>query len=559
MTSLSLLATLLVTLAVTSSADLEWWQTGVIYQIYPRSFMDSNGDGIGDLEGIRQKLTYLKNLGVTGIWLSPIYKSPMADFGYDIADFRNIAEEYGTMNDFDNLLNDTHALGMKLILDFVPNHSSDEHEWFVKGTNPDDPDFAKYKQYYVWRDAKEDGSPPNNWNSVFGTGVPGDGWQWNEKVGQYYLHQFDVKQPDLNYRNPELVQEMKDVITFWLDRGVDGFRVDAIPHLFEDSEWRDNPPNSNERVTNQPETYDMVEQWRTLVDKYPDKVMMLEAYASTEQTMAYFGTKERPGGHFPFNFFIISNLHTDSINAAHVNDLIHQWVDNVPSFGWSNWVVGNHDNSRVATRLGTNYVDTMNMLVTLLPGTAITYDGEEIGMTDNRDITFDEGKDPQGCIAGEDHFQDKSRDFERSPFQWDDSKNAGFSTADTTWLPVNQNYKTLNVEAQLKDPKSHLNIYKKLAEARKDPVVQNGDLTTLVVDTNVLSFARTLESSVYVVVINLGGNDVSVDLSNKFGINSDSLDVYVSSSNSALSEGQRIQLSNIQLEKYAAVVLTNTA
>ncbi|XP_066995975.2 maltase A1 [Anabrus simplex] len=546
-----------VALAAPRSSTLKWWQTGVLYQIYPRSFKDSDGDGVGDLRGIREKLNYLKDLGVTGVWLSPIYKSPMADAGYDIADFRDIDPVFGNMEDFDALLKDTHELGMKLIMDFVPNHSSDEHEWFVKASNPNDLEYEKYKGYYVWHDAKEDGSPPNNWRNVFGNGISGDAWTWNEKVGQYYLHQFHQKQPDLNYRNADLVQEMKNVLKFWMDKGVDGFRVDAIQRLVEDAEFKDNTPGTEDQVLDLPETYDMIEQWREVLDTYPDKFMMLEVYGGTKKTMEYFGTEERRGGDFPFNTFIIQSLNSDNLNAENLDKIIHQWIDNVPSFGWNNWLIGNHDNHRAASRLGTTSIDAMNMVVMLLPGTAITYDGEEIGMTDNMDITYEEGQDPQGCTAGQEHFKDKSRDFERSPMQWDDSDNAGFSNGSSPWLPVNKNYVTVNVEAELKDPLSHLSIYKKLVKSRNDPTIQTGDLKTAVLDTYVYSFSRRLDSNIYVVVLNIGDTKTTVDLTNELGIDASFLDVYVSNKESGLTEGQEIDVSSVEIGAHGAVVLVS--
>lgn len=339
--------------------NIDWWQTASFYQIYPRSFKDSNGDGIGDLNGITEKLTYLNEIGVQGFWLSPIFKSPMADFGYDISDFYNIQPEYGTMEDFDRLVARATELNLKVILDFVPNHSSDENEWFIKSAARD----PEYEDFYVWHPGRPNPTdpskplPPNNWISVFRFSA----WTWNEQRKEYYLHQFLFKQPDLNYRNPKVVEKMKSVLKFWLDRGVAGFRIDAVPHLFEvarneNGNFPDEPisgetndPNDwnylkHIYTTNQNETLDMVYQWRALLDEYQlnnggdTKIMMTEAYTSIETTMKYYTNGTVNGSHIPFNFYIITDL-SNSSNAYDFKRVTDIWMNNIPKGYSANWVV----------------------------------------------------------------------------------------------------------------------------------------------------------------------------------------------------------------------------
>nr|CAD7408191.1 unnamed protein product [Timema poppensis] len=341
------------TVALPVQEVLDWWQKTVIYQIYPRSYRDSDGNGVGDLRGIWQRVKPIKDAGAGAIWLSPIYESPMKDFGYDIINQTVIDPLFGNMEDFMDLMNITHLLGLKLILDFVPDYSSDQHEWFQKSVKRIDP----YTDYYIWHDGKVDNetgerSVPNNWVSAF----EGSAWSWNEDRQQYYYHVFTVEQPDLNYRNEFLVEDMKNVMRYWLDMGVDGFRVDSVPHLFEDTEFLDEPlshdPNALEGdydslvhiyTQNLPETYDMVYQFRAVVDEYKKKdgvtrVMMTEAYETINQTMLYYGTDERPGAHFTFNFLFIRNL-TENSTADDYDYIIHQWMDNMPEGRWANWVV----------------------------------------------------------------------------------------------------------------------------------------------------------------------------------------------------------------------------
>lgn len=337
--------------------DLDWWMGGNFYQIYPRSYMDSNGDGVGDLQGIKSKMSYLKDLGMDGVWLSPIMKSPQADFGYDISDYRDIHYEYGTLDDFQQLLDECNRLGLKLILDFVPNHTSDEHEWFLKSERRE----AGYEDYYIWRDGVKDPhtlliSPPNNYVSFFRFPA----WRWSSVRKQFYLHQFHYKQPDLNYRDPKLVQEMKDVLSYWLNKGVAGFRIDIIVCLFEklnaDGSFPDEPigdPNcgvddfcslDHIYTQDQPETYDMSYQWRALLDNFKTntgsdtKIMMTESWSLIDKVMKFYGDGVQNGSYIPFNFEMMKSMNQQS-TAKQYKANVDLWLNNMPNGVQANWVV----------------------------------------------------------------------------------------------------------------------------------------------------------------------------------------------------------------------------
>jgi alpha-glucosidase len=354
-----------------------WWQKGVIYQIYPRSFQDSNGDGIGDLNGIRSRLDYLVELGVDAVWLSPIFTSPMADFGYDVADYCGIDPMFGTLEDFGRLLALAHSKGLKLILDFVPNHTSDQHPWFIESRCSGS---SAKRDWYIWRDPKSHGGPPNNWLSEFG----GSAWTFDEASGQYYYHAYLSQQPDLNWRNPEVRAAMGEVLRFWLARGVDGFRVDAIHHLFEDAQLGDNPVNPDWhagmpaarslihlRTMDQPEVHDAIGEMRRVADEYDDRLLIGEAYLPIDRLMAYYGVN-LAGFHLPFNFHLISTPWEPAAMAG----LIEVYERALPPGAWPNWVLGNHDRSRVATRLGRDQARVAAMLLLTLRGTPTIYQGE---------------------------------------------------------------------------------------------------------------------------------------------------------------------------------------
>ncbi|CAH2075541.1 unnamed protein product, partial [Iphiclides podalirius] len=523
---------ILLIVSVTTAVDHDWWETALIYQIYPRSFKDSDGDGIGDLNGIREKLPHLKETGVDAIWLSPIYLSPMYDFGYDIADYREIAPEYGTMEDFHVLMKEAKELGIRVVLDFVPNHTSNESDWFVRSVRRE----PEYRDYYVWADGVPDPRhpgallPPSNWISNFRKSA----WEYNEERGQFYLHQFVVGQPDLNYREPSVQEEMKQVLRFWLDMGVAGFRVDAINMLYEvqpsdfGGRYPDEPRSGVAGVTpddydyldhvytkNLNETYGVVYDWRDLLDEYTErhgerKIMMTEAYASVADMVRYYGNGRRNGS-VPFNFSFLGDISNRS-NAWDVKLVVDRWMTYMPSGKSANWVNGNHDQSRMATRQGVDRVDAMNMLALILPGIAITYQGEELGMTDGY-VSWADTRDPQACDTDPARYAITSRDPERTPYQWDATRHGGFSTAARTWLPVADNYRTVNLAAQLNGT-THYTFYKDLAAIRKKPAARYGDLETRALSESILVVTRLLPGSPGIVgIINLSQEDEIVNLS----------------------------------------------
>ncbi|WP_205573201.1 alpha-amylase family glycosyl hydrolase [Flavisolibacter nicotianae] len=478
-----------------------WWQTGILYQIYPRSFQDSNADGIGDLKGILQRLDYLQWLGVDGIWISPIYPSPMADFGYDIADYTGIHPIFGSMPDFDELLRQVHARGMKLILDLVPNHTSDQHPWFLESRSSRD---NPKRDWYIWKDACDDGTPPNNWLSVFG----GSGWEWDEATGQYYYHAFLKEQPDLNWRNPEVQKAMFDVMKFWLDKGVDGFRVDVMWHMIKDGQFRDNPINPSyqshqatyEKLfpvysTDQPEVHDIVQQMRRVLDGYSDRMMIGEIYLPIHKLITYYGPQNN-GAHLPFNFMLL-NIPWEPLLIA---GAIAEYEGALPAGAWPNWVLGNHDQPRITSRVGLQQSKIAAMLLLTLRGTPTIYYGDEIGMVDVP-IPPNEVQDPQGLNMPDKNL---SRDPSRTPMQWDRSDWAGFSTA-RPWLRLNAAFKRTNVEKQKDDPYSHLALYRRLIELRQgEPALMTGTFSPVYADHQAMAFIREAPSAKsFLVVLNM--------------------------------------------------------
>ena len=441
-----------------------WWQTGVVYQVYPRSFLDSNGDGIGDLPGITSRLDYLSWLGVDAVWLSPIYPSPMADFGYDISDYTDIDPLFGKLADLDTLLLQAHQRGLKLILDFVPNHTSDEHPWFQQSRASLD---NEKRDWYIWRAPAPDGGPPNNWASNFGGGA----WEFDQRTGQYYLHMYDVKQPDLNWRNPQVRQAVYDVLRFWLDRGIDGFRVDVLWMLLKDDQFRDNPPNPDWKpgdppyasqarlyTQDQPGIHDIVREMRAILDSYGERVLIGEIYLPVERLVQYYG-KELDEAHLPFNFQFVS---LPEWGAQAIRQTVDGYEAALPPGAWPNWVLGNHDRPRIATRVGEDWARIAQMLLLTLRGTPTCYYGDELGMQ-NGVVPPELMYDPQG--------KDNplhSRDPVRTPMQWDDSPNAGFSPFGVRpWLPVSGDFHSRNVVAEQQDARSMLLLTHALLELRR--------------------------------------------------------------------------------------------
>nr|XP_033323543.1 maltase 1-like [Megalopta genalis] len=483
---------------VLASAEIKnkgWWQHAVFYQVYPKSFMDSNSDGIGDLKGIQEKLQHFVDIGITGIWLSPINKSPDKDNGYDISDFRDIQPAFGTLQDFENLVKEAKTLGLKVILDLVPNHTSDKHQWFVESEKNN----KTYKDYYIWMD-----KIPNNWVSVFN----GSAWKYNEQRKQYYYHQFYWQQPDLNYDNTAVQNEMKEIMQFWLDKGLDGFRIDAVPHIYESNINQNEPLLSddlnetlhasyNHTLTkDQPKTYDLIKSWREFVDEYANKknrdevVLMTEAYTSLDNTIKYYNF----GSQVPFNFKYITDANVNS-SATNFKNIADNWISRIPPDDVANWVMGNHDRNRVSSRYP-GRGDQMIMLEMILPGVAVTYYGEEIGMVDNTDFEFSDFRD--GC---------------RTPMQWNSDAYAGFTKGNKTWLPVHKNYKILNVAAEKNDSNSVYNMYKNLTTLRKSEILRYGAVDTRVVQDNVLVVRRRYNNEVLALLINFSNDkNYTVDL-----------------------------------------------
>ncbi len=501
---------------------MHWWQTGIIYQIYPRSFQDSNADGVGDLNGIRQRLDYLQSLNIDAIWISPIYPSPMNDFGYDVADYTDIHPLFGTLDDFDRLLAEAHGRGLRVVLDLVPNHTSDEHPWFIESrssrNNPK-------RDWYIWRDpAPGDGPPetrlPNNWQSHFG----GDAWTYDPATGQFYLHQFHRSQPELNYRHPDVLPAMLDNMRFWLDRGVDGFRVDVLWLMLKDEHLRDEPVNPNapadarpfDRLSHVytadvPGIEEIVGRMRAVLDEYDERMMVGEIYLPLGQLMAYYDH----GCHLPFNFQLINTPWT----ARAVGEYIQAYEAALPPDGWPNWVLGNHDQHRLATRVGPAQARVAQMLLLTLRGTPTCYYGDEIGMQDVP-IPFDECMDP-AALQQPALFEIWGRDPERTPMQWDGSPNAGFTPAGIKpWLPLAANYQERNVALQELDPRSMLRLFRALAAARRaEPALNRGSFA--LVETgcdDVLAYRREdAEGDGFLVVLNFGTTARTLDLTSAVG------------------------------------------
>ncbi len=490
-----------------------WWKDAVIYQIYPRSFKDSDGDGVGDLKGILEKLDYLVDLGINAIWISPIYPSAMADFGYDVSNYSDIHPLFGDMNDFDKLLNAAHEKGLKIILDYVPNHSSDEHPWFIESRssrqNPK-------RDWYIWCDAKKDGSPPNNWDSFFG----GSAWSWDEKTGQYYLHLFLDKQPDLNWKNPEVVHAMHDVLRFWLDKGVDGFRMDVVTFLMKHADMPDNPILENRDHVllqgqrhlydiNQPEVHEKLRQFRSIFDSYPgDRVIIGETWFPEPNELATYYGKDLDEIHLPFNFTLL----TQEWNARSIQVVIEKYYQALPEGATPNFVLGNHDIHRLATRYGRQNIRSAGLLLLTLYGVPTMYYGDEIGMEDVP-ISPEQYQDP---VAIHNPDTNDGRDPERSPMQWSDEPNAGFCPANVDpWLPVAGNYEEVNVMKQEREPSSTFNFYKRLLRLRsQEPALLKGGIKFIdQVPENILAYTRSLDTDTFLVLINFSGLEERINLS----------------------------------------------
>jgi alpha-glucosidase len=469
-----------------------WWQTAVIYQVYPRSFQDSTGNGVGDLAGVIERLDYLSDiLGIDAIWLSPFFPSPMKDFGYDISDYCDVEPLFGDLSTFDLLLTEAHQRNLKVIIDWVPNHSSDRHPWFVESRSSRT---SPKRDWYVWRDGQPDGSPPNNWAAGSGGGA----WEWDETTGQYYLHSFQKDQPDLNWRNHDVEEAMLGTLRFWLDRDVDGVRIDVAHLIMKDPELRDNPvvaeinhdsPLSayamqrHENDRGHPDVHAAFRRVRAVLDDYqPPRFAIGEIHEYDWPKWASYYGENLHGLHMPFNFALLQAPWA----AENIRRVVDSVEKAVPPGGWPNFVLGNHDETRMATRLGENQTRIAAMLLLTLRGTPFVYNGDEIGLPQSN-IPAHLQQDPRGR-----DYPGMGRDGCRTPMQWTDAAAAAFTYAGVQpWLPFSDDVRTRNVDTQLADPGSLLNLYRRLLEIRhQEPALQVGNYQLLKTDQDVFAYLR---------------------------------------------------------------------
>ncbi len=456
--------------------DLLWWKKGVIYQIYPRSFQDTTGNGVGDLQGVINRLDYLEDLGIEAVWLSPFYPSPMADFGYDVADYCDVDPLFGDLEIFDRLVAAAHKRDIKIIIDWVPNHSSDQHRWFLESRSSRD---NPKRDWYIWRDPAPDGGPPNNWGSFFG----GPAWTYDETTEQYYMHQFCPEQPELNWRNPEVRAAMYDTLRFWMERGVDGFRMDVIGLIIKDAELRDNPPNPNAPADlpendiigrqimkynlDQDEIHDVLKEIRQVLDEYDEIVSIGELWFDLSRWVKYYG-EDGDELHLPINF----RLAHQEWDADAMRETVEAVYDVMPDEVWHHFVLTSHDFPRTASRFGgQGPARVAGMMLMTLQGTPTLYYGDELGF-ENGEIPPEKIQDPQGINLG----PERTRDVARTPMQWTTATYAGFCPAEVEpWLPVSADYVSRNVQAQSEAPFSILNLYRALLRHRNQtPALQGG-------------------------------------------------------------------------------------
>lgn len=515
-----------------------WWKESVVYQIYPRSFKDTNGDGIGDLKGITEKLDYLKNLGVDVIWLSPVYESPNDDNGYDISNYREIMDEFGTMADWEELLSQMHKRGMKLMMDLVVNHSSDEHKWFKESRKSKD---NPYRDYYIWRPSK-DGKEPNNWESFFS----GSAWQYDEQTGEYYLHLFSKKQPDLNWENPKVREEVYDLMTFWLEKGIDGFRMDVINLISKVPGLPDGEPQEGKTYAsgapyymNGPRIHEFLQEMnQQVLSKYDIMTVGEMPGVDTEEAQKYTGA-DRNELNMVFQF---EHMDLDSgptgkwdlrpLNLLDLKQTFTKWQKGLEGSGWNSLYLNNHDQPRMVSRFGDDgeyWLESAKMLGTflhMLQGTPYIYQGEELGMTNVQFDSIEDYKDIETLnmykekvdagVVPEQIMQSiyaKGRDNARTPMQWDESENAGFTTG-TPWISVNPNYRDINAAKQVDDPNSIFHYYKKLIELRKQhEIIVYGDYDLLLPEhPTIYAYTRILADEKLLVVLNFSSEHTLFEL-----------------------------------------------
>ena len=542
-----------------------WWKESVVYQIYPRSFMDSDNDGIGDIKGITSKLDYLKNLGIDVIWLSPVFKSPNDDNGYDISDYEDIMDEFGTMSDFDELLSEAHNRGIKIIMDLVVNHSSDEHKWFVEARKSKD---NPYRDYYIWRDGK-DGSTPNNWDSIFS----GSAWEYDEETNQYFLHLFSKKQPDLNWENENLRQAVYSMMKFWLDKGIDGFRMDVC-NLFSKAEGL---PDIGEEgpegiYMNGPKIHDYLHEMnKEVLSKYDIMTVGETPGVSPKHARDYVG-EDRDELNMVFHFELMDlpnasdKFYKKPYKLTDIKNIFMKWYDGFENIGWNSLFMNNHDQPRMVSRFGNDSkyrIESAKMLATLIhtfKGTPYIYQGEEIGMTN---IYFDDIKKYRDRetinyynekIKNEDEkslierIKITSRDNARTPMQWDNNLNGGFSKA-TPWIDVNPNYKQINVKESLEDSNSIFNYYKELIKLRhNNDTIVYGDVKLIYPENeSIFAYTRNLDDEQLMVVLNFYENEIDFKIPDNIDI--DKLEIILSNYKDKV-----IKNETIKLRPYEAIV-----
>ncbi|MEM6811324.1 MAG: alpha-glucosidase [Pseudomonadota bacterium] len=511
-----------------SKNEHDWWKKGVFYQIYPRSYMDRNGTGCGDLSGITDRLEYVAKLGVDGVWISPFFSSPMADFGYDVSDYRTVDPMFGSNDDFDILLKRAHDLNLKIIIDMVLSHTSIEHAWFKESRIGKD---NRKADWYVWADAKEDGTPPNNWQSVFG----GSAWTFDTRRGQYYLHNFLKEQPDLNFHNPAVPKQMLSECEYWLERGVDGFRLDVINFCFHDKELRDNPPRDKNAFTtgvqvespypytmqshiydkSQPENLGFLKSLRELMDRYPGTMTLGEIGDDDPYKLAVEYTSGKDYLHTTYNTHLISGTDARNITPETIEVPFKEFMSQAGD-GWPSWAFSNHDVVRSATRWGKDvqnkeaFAVLLNKLLLSLRGTPFLYQGEELGLPE-ASIPFEKLQDPWGIFLWPEW---QGRDGCRTPMPWyEDKKNAGFSTADETWLPIPHDHVVRAVDKQLEDPDSVLHQTQKFIHWRKEqPALQLGEIEFLDTDNDsLIVFERHHDNQKMRCIFNLSEEKIIYD------------------------------------------------
>lgn len=537
--------------------ERQWWHSSVVYQIYPRSFKDSNGDGIGDINGIREKLDYLKELGIDVIWLSPVYKSPNDDNGYDISDYYDIMDEFGTMEDMDNLLKEANERGIKILMDLVVNHTSDEHKWFIEAKKSKD---NEYRDYYIWRDSV-DGNEPNDLGSTFS----GSAWQYDETTGQYYLHLFSKKQPDLNWENGKVRNEVYKMMNFWVDKGIGGFRMDVIDLIGK---------VPDEMITgNGPKLHEYLQEMNKAALEGKDLLTVGETWGATPDVAKLYSNPERKELSMVFQFEHIGldqiegkeKWDVKSLELLDLKKVLSKWQTELEGQGWNSLFWNNHDLARIVSRWGNDKeyrIESAKMLATLLhgmKGTPYIYQGEELGMTNVRFDDINDYNDIESLNMYKDRLSKgyshneimesiyaKGRDNARTPMQWDDSENAGFTTG-TPWLAVNKNYDKINAKQCLQDENSIFNHYKKLIDIRKNnDTIIYGDYKLLCEDDeNIFAYVRELNGDKILVVCNFYDKDVEFKFDGDFNYSKVLLSNYNDSSK---------MIEKLKLRPYEAVM-----